>query len=225
MRNKHWAIYTSSYDRGLEHLLEMWGDIRKAVPDAELHIFYGWKLFVKFYHDNPASMAWKARMDKMMEQDGVFNHGRVSQVEMKKWIKRCGVWAYPTHFGEINCISAMKAQAWGAMPVIINYAALQTTVKWGISVEGDIYEPKVQENYKKALIAGLTDERQDGMRAAMMAWARNKFTWKKIAIEWTKEFKYDELDEAMEIILKKDPKMAEYLPVQLQAKHGMEETI
>jgi glycosyltransferase involved in cell wall biosynthesis len=225
MRNKHAAIYTSSYDRGLEHLLKIWPDIRKAVPDAELHIFYGWQLFVKFYLNNPASMAWKARMDKMMEQEGVTHHGRVSQPEMKKWIEKCGVWAYPTHFGEISCISAMKAQAWGAMPVVVNYAALNTTVKWGITVEGDIYEPEVQKKYTKALIAGLTDERQDEMRNPMMAWARNKFNWKNIAIDWTKEFKYDELDEAMAKVLKKDPKMAEYLPVQLQAKHGMEETL
>jgi len=42
MRHKHWVIYTSSYDRGLEHLLKMWPDVKKAVPDAELHIFYGW---------------------------------------------------------------------------------------------------------------------------------------------------------------------------------------
>lgn len=189
MRHKHWAIYTSSYDRGLEHLLKMWGDVRKEVPDAELHIFYGWQLFEKFYHDNPASMAWMERMNKMMEQPGITHHGRVAQPELKKWIEQCGVWAYPTHFGEINCISAIKAQAWGAMPVVVNYAALQTTVQWGIKVEGDIYEPEVQENYKLALIDGLTNEAQDGMRPAMMAWARNKFSWEKVAIEWSNEFR------------------------------------
>jgi glycosyltransferase involved in cell wall biosynthesis len=225
MRNKHWVIATSSYDRGNEHLLKIWPDVKKAVPDAQLHIFYGWDLFVKFYHDNPASMAWKERMDKLMTQDGVTDHGRVAQPELKKWIEQSGIWAYPSHFGEISCISAMKAQAWGAMPVVIDYAALQTTVQWGIKVYGDIYDPKVQENYTKALIDGLTSEKQDAMRPAMMAWARNKFTWEKVAIEWTKEFKYNELDEAMEVLTKKDPKVVNYLPVQLQTKHGLEETL
>jgi glycosyltransferase involved in cell wall biosynthesis len=189
MRHKHWVIYTSSYDRGLEHLLKIWQDVRKAVPDAQLHIFYGWQLFERFYHDNPASMAWMERMNKLMKQEGVTDHGRIPQNELKGWIEQCGVWAYPTHFGEINCISAIKAQAWGAMPVVVDYAALQTTVQWGIKVYGDIYEPEVQENYTKALIDGLTSEKQDGMRSVMMAWARDKFSWKKVASEWSKEFK------------------------------------
>ena len=88
----------------------------------------------------------------------------------------------------------MKAQAWGAMPVVINYAALQTTVKWGIKVEGDIYDPEVQENFKKALIDGLTSEQQDEMRNSMMAWARNEFRWEKVAIQWANEF-YEKDDE------------------------------
>ena len=62
MRNLHRVIYTSSYDRGLEHLLKMWPDVKKSVPDAELHIFYGWQLFDRFYQNNPSSMSWKNKM-------------------------------------------------------------------------------------------------------------------------------------------------------------------
>lgn len=189
MRQKHWVIYTSSYDRGLEHLLKMWPDVKKSVPDAELHIFYGWQLYEKFYHNNPASMAWMHKMNEMMKYEGITDHGRVSQIELKQWIEKCGVWAYPTNFGEISCISAMKAQAWGSVPCVVNYAALQTTVKWGVKVEGDIYEPETKEAFKKALVTLLTDQRQDEMRAPMMAWAKNKFSWKKVAQEWTEEFK------------------------------------
>ena len=68
MRNSHLMIYGSSYDRGLEHLLRMWPDIRKEVPDAQLRIFYGWNLFVTGYADNPERMAWKEKMDKLMQQ-------------------------------------------------------------------------------------------------------------------------------------------------------------
>lgn len=54
-RNSYWCMYCSSYDRGLEHLLKMWPEVKKQVPEAELHVFYGWQLFEKFYHNNPAS--------------------------------------------------------------------------------------------------------------------------------------------------------------------------
>jgi len=224
-RNNFACIYTSSYDRGLEHLLKMWPDVKKAVPKAELNVFYGWQLFVKFYSDNPASMAWKDKMDKLMEADGVVHHGRISQPELEEWYKKCGIWSYPTHFGEISCISAMKAQAWGAIPVVINYAALETTVQHGIKVDGDIYEPEVQKEYKKKLITLLKDhKRQEEIRKPMMKWAKDKFSWANVAKQWTEEFKRDDLKEAVDTILKVKPEAAKYLPVQLQAKYGIEPT-
>ncbi|MBU2572447.1 MAG: glycosyltransferase, partial [Gammaproteobacteria bacterium] len=169
MRNNQWCIYTSSYDRGLEHLLKMWPEIKAVVPKAELHIFYGWQLFVQFYRDNPASMGWKSGMDKLMLADGITHHDRVSQPEIEKWYKKCGVWAYPTHFGEISCISAMKAQAWGAIPVCTDFAALKTTVKFGKKIDGDIYDQETKDKYKTALIEALTNEKwQEEVRPEMM---------------------------------------------------------
>lgn len=190
MRNNKWLIYTSSYDRGLEHLLKIWPDVLKEVPEARLHIFYGWQLFEKFYKDNPGSMAWKAKMDGLMDQEGITHHGRASQDELKTWIEQCGIWAYPTHFGEISCISAMKAQAWGAIPVVINYAALETTVKYGVKVDGDVYDPETLNEYKNQLISLIKDDqRQEEIRTPMMAWAKEEFSWSKIAQQWDKEFK------------------------------------
>lgn len=184
------VIYTSSYDRGLEHLLKIWPDVRKAVPEAELHVYYGWDLFVKFYGNNPERMAWKNKIDKMMEVDGIIHHGRVSQPEILKAMGQCGIWAYPTHFGEISCISAMKAQAMGCIPVVMNYAALQTTVQHGIKVEGDIFDPETREEYRNALISMLNDpKRQQEIRKPMMTWAREHFKWSHVAEQWSEEFK------------------------------------
>lgn len=189
MRNLKRVIYTSSYDRGLEHLLEMWADVRKEVPDAELEIFYGWQLFDKFYASNPASMAWKAKMVKLMGQEGIIKHGRLSQPELEEEMKTCGVWAYPTHFGEINCISAIKAQAFGCEPVVVNYGALQETVQYGRKVEGDIYDEETKDEFKKQLIDALKNPMSEEKRADMMTWAKLKYDWKVIAESWSNLFK------------------------------------
>ena len=187
--NPYWCLWTSSYDRGIEHLLEIWPDVMKAVPEAQLHIFYGWQLFVRFNKGNPERIAWKKKIEKMMKQDGVTHHGRVNQLEMEEWHKKCGVWAYPTHFYEINCISAIKSQLWGNIPVTIDYAALKETVKYGKKVDGDIWDPDTKEKYKKELIKALKDyEWQEKERKKMMPWARKKYTWKNIGEQWTKEF-------------------------------------
>lgn len=189
-RNPHRLVYGSSYDRGLEHLLNMWGKIKKGCPDAELRCFYGWNLFDVGYKDNPERMAWKAKMNKLMEQPGITHLGRISHEALKKEYESAGIWAYPTHFGEISCITAMKAQAWGAIPVVIDYAALSETVQYGIKVDGDIYDQETKDEYLKQLVSLLNDDkRQEEIRSKMIPWASEFFKWEHVAKQWSDEFK------------------------------------
>lgn len=189
-RDPHRMIYTSSYDRGLEHLLRMWPQIRQEVPDANLHVFYGWNLFDKFYSDNPERMQWKKTINELLAQPGISHHGRVGQEKIIEETLKSAIWAYPTHFGEISCISAMKAQAAGAVPVVINYAALKETVKFGVKVEGDIYQPEVKEKYLQALVSLLKDgKRQKEIRKEMVPAAQKMFSWTKVAQDWHNLFK------------------------------------
>src|SRR3990167_1358147 len=187
--NPQWCIYTSSYDRGLQNLLEVWPDVIKEVPDAELHCFYGWQLFYTFYKGNPERMAWMNKMNELMKLPGVTHHDRISQPELEKWYKKCGIFAYPSHFREINCISAFKAQAFGAIPIVTNFAALQTTVQLGWKVQGEIYEnvalaPETKELYKDALIKSLKDEKwQASFREPGMEYAK-QFSWDHVVEIW-----------------------------------------
>lgn len=179
------AIWTSSYDRGLQHLLEIWKSVKQAVPKAELRVFYGWKLFDKFYTNNPERMKWKKKMEEQMKELGVFHGGRVTQGEIEKEYKKAGLWVYPTDFYEINCISAIKAQAFGAVPVTMNYAALKETVQHGIKIVGDIWDSETKKIYTDVLIKALNETFD---RKAMMRWAKTKYSWKAIITEWVKEF-------------------------------------
>lgn len=187
-RNPHRIIYTSSYDRGLQHLLEVWPRVIEAVPSAQLHIFYGWQLFEQFYKDNPASMAWMEKMKALMLQKGITDHGRIPQHELKKEYLQSGIWAYPTHFGEINCISALKAQTFGCEPVVVNYAALQETVKYGRKVEGDIYDEETKDAFTKELIEALKHPMMNDVRTKMMAEFKAEYSWEKVASDWVNEF-------------------------------------
>jgi glycosyltransferase involved in cell wall biosynthesis len=199
----------------------MWADVKEAVPEAQLHIFYGWKLFKQFYNDNPERMQWMKEMEKKMTQNGIIHHDRVSQPELEKWYKQCGIWAYPTDFYEINCISAIKAQLWGCVPVTMDYAALKETVQYGIKVKGDIYDHEAKKTYKEELIKALKDTKwQEEQRQKMMPWARKKYSWENIAKQWTKEFKQDQLKEAIETLINLKGEAEALMPVQLQEKYG-----
>jgi len=189
MRNNKHVFYGSSYDRGLQHLLEIWPDVRQAVPDAVLHICYGWQLFEKFHKDNPSSMMWMEKMKKMMTADGIKHHGRVTQEEVEVLMKKCGIWAYPTHFGEINCINALKAQAYGLEPVVVNYAALTQTVQHGRRIEGDIYDQETKDEFKKQLIDALNNPMSDKDRNDMMKKSQKAYSWDTIISKWDEEFR------------------------------------
>lgn len=181
-------FWGSSYDRGLDQLLNMWPIIKQKFPEAELHIFYGWDLFVAGYKDNPERLAWKDRIDKQMQQPGIAHHGRVSKTELAKWRKYCGIWAYPTDFGETCCITALECQKDGCVPVAISKAALKETVGSGILVEGDIYDKETQVKFLQELLKLMGDEelwKQEQLKGQEFA---QQFSWDKIAQRWAKEF-------------------------------------
>ncbi|MHA1303084.1 MAG: glycosyltransferase [Candidatus Heimdallarchaeaceae archaeon] len=185
----HKLFWGSSYDRGLQYLLYMWPDIKQAYPDAELHITYGWDLFLKVATGNPERMKWKASMDKLLQQKGIFHYGRVGKEELKKIRSACGIWAYPTDFQEINCITALDCQKDGVVPVTMNYAALKETVKYGIKVEGNIREIDVQQKYLKELVLLMGDKKRWKELSLKGKKFAKKFYWNKIADQWIEVFK------------------------------------
>lgn len=186
---QHNLFWGSSYDRGLQHLLGMWPKIKEKFPDAELHIAYGWNTFLDFYKDNQERMAWKERLDKQMEQEGITHHGRLGKKELKELRKQCGIWAYPTHFTEINCMTALECQQDGVVPVTMNLAALSETVQSGVKVDGDIYDDETKELYLEKLIYMMGHEvhwKQEQEKGKNFV---EQFTWGKVSSKWEHEFK------------------------------------
>lgn len=188
-RNPFQVIYASAYDRGLEHLLYIWPQIKKRIPQATLHIYYGWTFLDAYHRLTPGTGAeysiWKRKMLRMICQDGVYEHGRISQVEFAKAILMSSVWAYPTHFDEISCTTAMMMQAGGVIPVVINKAALRETVQYGERIEGNIYDLGIQTIFTDKVINVLNRERtMSSMRHTMQRWAKKTYDWRNIYPQW-----------------------------------------
>ena len=192
-RNPHRMIYTSSYDRGIEHLLFMWKDIKKEIPDAELHLFYGWKTYDEMMKTGKRSPKYRKLMSDLMLQEGVFEHGRVGHKQLIREFQKSGVWVYPSHFEEISCISAMKAQACGCVPVCTNYAALDETVLGGIKVSGKCGEEETDNKFKTELIKVLKDTKyQEKLRSELPD--KDVFSWARVAKKWSDElFKFENI--------------------------------
>lgn len=152
--------YFSAYYRGLEVLLNMWPKIREQVPDATLDVFYGWESWVglegedEFYHKMEAKFA-------ELKNQGVTIHGRVSHEQLAKEMKKIQVWAYPTQFSEIHCITALKAQEAGCYPVVTNVAALAETVQSGDKLNTQrIYLDEYQQSkFIKKVVEALNEKK------------------------------------------------------------------
>jgi glycosyltransferase involved in cell wall biosynthesis len=135
VRNMHRAVYSSSPDRGLPLALELWPRVREQVPDAELHVYYGWDNWLKVAElTGDEAMAKTARelLDRAKSTEGVVVHGRVNERELAREFWSSGVWAYPTWWLETSCITAMQAQAAGLRIVTSAIAGLNETVQIGV---------------------------------------------------------------------------------------------
>lgn len=189
-RNDRRLIYMSANERGLRILLDIWPSVYHAVPGATLDIYYGWHSFDAVNRDNPERMAWKATMvHRMKELKGVTERGRVGQDELNQEIFKSGIFAYPSFFPEVNCITAQKAQAGGAWPVVSTFAALNDVVLFGDKIDMGKFEDADIEKYKAALIHRLKNPSTDKERQEMMQKARQTFDWKNTANQWSEEMK------------------------------------
>jgi glycosyltransferase involved in cell wall biosynthesis len=128
------VVYTSSPDRGLDLLLELWPRVREQVPDAELWFSYA-PVYFEIAKTDAVVGAHAKRIEKLSKQDGVIALGSYPQPEVAKLMMDSLVWCAPSWntpndmpFCETSCIGAMEAMAGGCLVVASNWGALTETV-------------------------------------------------------------------------------------------------
>lgn len=176
-KRKNSVGYFSAYYRGLECLLNMWPKIRERVPNATLDVYYGWESWVALQGEDDFYYRMEAKFNEMADQ-GLTVHGRVSHEELARAMGQIQVWAYPTEFTEIHCITALKAQEAGCYPVTTNVGALAETVQSGTVIKTKrIYTDEYkQEKFIEAVVSAL-QENKTGSPVP-------KTDWSDIAGQW-----------------------------------------
>ncbi len=108
-RNRHRMIYSSSPDRGLERLLQWWPELKQAIPELELHVFYGFLNMLQAAKKDPPDVAeqkitWvNGLKDTMDELAGVYYHDRIPQEKLAREFLESSLWGYSTAFFETMC--------------------------------------------------------------------------------------------------------------------------
>lgn len=199
-------IYASQPNYGLEWLLQMWPQIRREIPSAELDV-YGdypgeYTVMNGAAKDPYANMREAARVRSALAAlEGVHAHGMVDQRRLADAFARASFWIYPTSTPETSCITAMKAQAMGAIPItsrFANSALPQTCGPWDMGAKG--LQAHVWGNADKdvearrlfvaAVVAAVRTSR-DALaehRRQMQDWARRTYSWRRVAKQWALVF-------------------------------------
>lgn len=118
--------YFSNYSRGLVVLLMLWPQIRQEFPQATLDICYGRETWGTM---SGKQMTFAISKIEEYATQGVTEHGKIGHQALADLMQRTSVWAYPcTDQGETFCITAIKCQAAGMIPVTTRVGALKETV-------------------------------------------------------------------------------------------------
>lgn len=194
------CVYSSSADRGLDVLLELWPRIRERAPDAELHVFYGFEILDRAAMITPGLADYKRKVLDLAgqaggEEGGVFFRGRTPQPELAREMQQARVFSYPTAFLETSCIGAMEARAAGLAIVTSDLGGLRESVgSHGQLIPWDVDETAAwnqdasyQASFVGAVARLLTDEEAwDGWHrrarsgVSGLDWSRRVPEWERL---------------------------------------------
>eukprot|EP00929_Paragymnodinium_shiwhaense_P014139 TRINITY_DN122017_c0_g1_i1.p1 TRINITY_DN122017_c0_g1~~TRINITY_DN122017_c0_g1_i1.p1 ORF type:complete len:481 (+),score=66.68 TRINITY_DN122017_c0_g1_i1:202-1443(+) len=155
---------------------------------------------------NPQLAAMKEALELGLQQDGITYHGWVGHDRLLEATANAGLYLYPTSYPETSCISLMRAQALGAIPVTSRHleSAVPETAVWDIGPTSALHwkddaSGASQSGYlpmsaNATAAAEWAEVVIDAMRvppvelmqhrAKMMEWAATKFSWENVAKQW-----------------------------------------
>ncbi len=176
--NPYSCIYGSNYARGLEILLSIWPTVKERFPKATLDVYYGWEHWGLLA---PEKEQWMRHA--IAHLPDVYDHGKVGHLELNRAYAKASFWTYPCIKPETFCITALRAQLSGAIPIILEGSALSETVQHG-------YKCQRPEEYLSTLLHAMEKAPTISLeeRETMGDFVLRQYTWKTLAAQWSALF-------------------------------------
>lgn len=182
-KNPNKVVYSSSPDRGMDKCILVMDEVRKTIPSAELHLYYGF--------DNMLKMGMNAEVDRLMgmikDRPWIELHGNLQHKELIKEISSASVWLYPTHFLETFCITALEMLACKVFPVTRKVGALQDTLNDAASkgmaalIDSPCETQEQRELYAKEVVSALNGKYCEHINLDI-----ESVSWNSVAKDWLK---------------------------------------
>lgn len=179
--------YFSSADRGLDVLISLIPKIEEKLGRKVTSVWaYGWDAYDQAHGKNPQKMKWKWQIIRGMSEVGMVDKHRLSHKDVAKLMQDTKVWAYPTSFPEIFCITAIKAHAAKMKIVTSGYGALQETVLIDEpNIESIHTKPEELDKFVDRVVAALKEPRDEKALTNMAKTVKAEYDWANIAKQWS----------------------------------------
>jgi glycosyltransferase involved in cell wall biosynthesis len=184
-------VYSSSPDRGLWHLLKMWPEIRREYKKANLFVGYGVTGYteqIRWAHSRIGEMS--TDIEKLMEQPGVVDIGKVGQRELANLQLKASAWLYPCdsiQATETGCITAIENMAAGNFCVMSDADCLESEFESVAQIEPlPFFTGPYLDDLDDFFSAPKDEQKETIERARDFAEQRD---WAKIAPTWIELFK------------------------------------
>lgn len=177
-------IYASRYYRGIDSMLKYgWPIIKQKIPEAELHIYHGWsRKELRSRYDQ-----WRAEVSELFQQEGVFEHGKVSQEYLIQQKSTASIHYYACTYPEIDCISVRESAFVGCVPVTTDFAVFKEK-DYCVTVPGEPMTQATQAAVALKIVDLLQNPEELNRLRADFQIAVGKETWQEIAKVWLKTF-------------------------------------
>lgn len=178
-RQRKRLIYTSQPSRGLAYLPRIFRELKTKHPELELHIFSSGKLYEPVWIKSAVHHDYDQLFSLLKSMEGCYVHGNILQKDLAREYMKSAIWAYPTHFEETSCISAMEAQAGGCAIVTSALAGLIETVgEAGILLQEKAGSPEYMQKFIEATDRVLSDDSLFLELSRKSLERAKKFDWK-----------------------------------------------
>lgn len=178
-RQPYRFCWTSSYERGLvENLEYLWPHIKREIPEAEYHIYYG---------DDFLSDELKVKLSSLFSQDGVYHHGRVPLSKIATERKTSSFHLYVSDTpAEIDCISVRESAAAGCIPILSNMSVFSERDGFHVDCD-DLRDPEKMMGAAEQIIEFVKNrekvrELRDQIRNSDLI-----ISWDEVANRWIEQ--------------------------------------
>lgn len=170
--------YTSCYTRGLETLLKyFFPKLKKLIPEAELHIYYGF----------PKSDDFKEFNNQMHQlifnTDGVFEHGRVGvdKIIEEKYKSNFHLY-YTSSTAETDCIAIRESLVAGCIPIISNKNVFHE--RDGLKFDYDVEKISSYEKIAEEVADCMKNMKKCDELRDILKKSKTIKSWEEIGKEW-----------------------------------------